>query len=316
MVVPAGLYVAVTASAGEADALAGWAIPVATDIAFALAVLAVISTHLPAALRTFLLTLAVVDDLLGILVIAVFYTDGVRPLMLVLAVVPLVLFGLLLRLRFRFGWLLLVPAVATWVLMHESGVHATVAGVLLGFAVPVRRTQDGSGSALAQAMERRWRPISAGVAVPVFAFFAAGVTVVDSGTLVGQLTRAVTVAVAVALVVGKTMGVLGTTWLLQRFTRAQLSSELTWWDVFGLAILAGMGFTVSLLIGELAFGTGSDGNDQAKIGILAGSLLAALLAGVVLRLRNRHYKRVQVGEELDLDADGVPDIYQTDKPPL
>jgi Na+:H+ antiporter, NhaA family len=316
MVVPAILYVAVIRAGGGADALAGWAVPVATDIAFALAVLAVISTHLPAALRTFLLTLAVVDDLLGITVIGVFYTDGLRLLPLILAVVPLALFAVWLRQGWRFAWLLLVPATAAWALVHESGVHATVAGVLLGFAVPVRRTDDGSGCAVADRMERRWRPISAGFAVPVFAFFAAGVTLVGTGGLVEQLTNTVTVAVVVALVVGKAVGVLGTTWLLQRFTRAQLSSELGWWDVFGLALLAGMGFTVSLLIGELAFGTGSDRNDQAKIGILVGSLLAALLAGVVLRLRNRHYKRVQIAEELDADADGIPDIYQTDKPPL
>jgi NhaA family Na+:H+ antiporter len=316
MVVPAVLYVAVVGAGGESSALAGWAIPVATDIAFALAVLAVISTHLPAALRTFLLTLAVVDDLLGITVIGVFYTDDLSLLPLVLAAVPLVLFAVWLRRGWRFAWLLLVPAAATWVLFHESGVHATVAGVLLGFAVPVRYTADGSGSVLADRIERRWRPVSAGFAVPVFAFFAAGVTLVGTGGVVDRLTDTVTVAVVVALVVGKTVGVMGTTWLLQRFTRAQLSSELGWWDVFGLSLLAGMGFTVSLLIGELAFGTGSDRNDYAKIGILVGSLVAAVLAAVVLRLRNRHYKRVQVAEELDVDADGIPDVYQTDKPPL
>ncbi len=309
MVVPALIYVAVVAASGAGDALAGWAIPVATDIAFALAVLAVISTHLPAALRTFLLTLAVVDDLLGIVVIGVVYTDGLTLLPLALAIVPLVLFAVVLRRRPGWAWLLLVPAVATWVLVHESGVHATVAGVLLGFAVPVRSTPD-----LAERLERWWRPVSAGVAVPVFAFFAAGVTVVGTGT--GHLTAPVTVAVVVALVVGKTVGVLGATWATQRFTRAQLSAELAWWDVFGLALLAGMGFTVSLLIGELAFGTGNDRNDQARVGILLGSLLAAVLAAVVLRIRNRRYKDICIAEELDLDADGIPDVYQAEKPPL
>jgi NhaA family Na+:H+ antiporter len=308
MVVPAAVYVAVVAVGGTRDALGGWAIPVATDIAFALAVLAVVGTHLPAALRTFLLTLAVVDDLLGITVIGVFYTDSLRWRPLVLAVLVLVLFALLLRWRPGLGWLLLVPAVTVWVLMHESGVHATVAGVLLGFAVPVR----GAWIELAERMERRWRPISAGVAVPVFAFFATGVTLAGSGPVLNT----VMVAVTAALVIGKTIGVFGTTWALHRFTRAQLSDELGWWDVLGLALLAGMGFTVSLLIGELAFGIGTGRNDQAKIGILVGSLLAALLAGLVLRLRNRHYRRVRVAEELDVDADGIPDIYQTDKPPL
>jgi NhaA family Na+:H+ antiporter len=293
MVVPAVLYLAVTAAGGSRDAFAGWAIPIATDIAFAMAVLAVVGTHLPAALRTFLLTLAVVDDLLGITVIGIFYTDSLRWLPLALAVVPLAVFALLLRRWPRFAWLPLVPAVTTWVLMHESGVHPTVAGVLLGFAVPVRDPDDGpavSGSdpdaGPAARMERRWRPISAGVAVPIFAFFATGVTLAGSGRLVNT----VTVAVAAALVIGKTIGVFGTTWTLHRFTRAQLSEELSWWDVFGLALLAGMGFTVSLLIGELAFGAGTQRNDQAKIGILAGSFLAAVLASVVLRLRSRHYR--------------------------
>ncbi|GIJ73972.1 Na+/H+ antiporter NhaA [Virgisporangium ochraceum] len=307
MIVPALIYVAVVAASGAGDALAGWAIPVATDIAFALAVLAVISTHLPVALRTFLLTLAVVDDLLGIIVIGVIYTDDLALLPLAGALVPLAVFAVGLRWK-RVRWLLIVPAVATWLLVHESGVHATVAGVLLGFAVPVARNDTD----LAERIERRWRPLSAGVAVPVFAFFAAGVTVVGTGG--GHLTAPVTVAVAVALVVGKTVGVLGATWATQRFTRAQLSADLAWWDVLGLSLLAGMGFTVSLLIGELAFGTGSDRNDQAKIGILLGSLLAAAVAAVVLRIRNQRYRDIRVAEELDLDADGIPDVYQTDKP--
>jgi NhaA family Na+:H+ antiporter len=315
MIVPAVVFVAVTGFSGNGDAAAGWAIPIATDIAFALAVLAVISTHLPAALRTFLLTLAVVDDLLGITVIGVFYTDDLRLAPLALALLPLALFAVALRRRLRFGWLLLVPAAATWLLVHESGVHATVAGVLLAFAVPMRRTADHSGCALAGRMERRWRPVSAGFAVPVFAFFAAGVTVVGGGALVPRLTDPVTVAIVLALVLGKTLGVLTATWLTQRFTRAQLSTDVGWWDVVGIALLAGIGFTVSLLIGELAFGAGSDRNDQAKIGILLGSLLAAALAAVVLRLRNRHYRRIRVAEELDVDADGIPDIYLAGKPP-
>src|SRR3712207_5836128 len=129
------------------DALRGWAVPSATDIAFALAVLAVISTHLPAALRTFLLTLAVVDDLLAILVIAVFYTDELSATYLLLSFLPLAVFGLLVQKRIRSWWLLLPLALVTWVLMHESGVHATVAGVLLAFTVPVVRSPAAGGSA-------------------------------------------------------------------------------------------------------------------------------------------------------------------------
>jgi Na+:H+ antiporter, NhaA family len=307
MVAPALLYVLVNAGG---DALAGWAIPTATDIAFALAVLALISTHLPAALRTFLLTLAVVDDLLAIVVIAIFYTDSLSPVPLLLALVPLGLFALLVQRRVRAWWLLLPLAAATWVLVHESGVHATVAGVLLGFAVPVVRRAAGPGPGLAEHFEHRFRPISAGVAVPLFAFFASGVTVLGSGG--ADPVNRVTAGVVLGLVVGKTVGVLGSTWLVQRFTRASLAPGLSWWDVLGLAMLGGIGFTVSLLIGELAFGAGTERDEQAKIGILAGSLLAALLATVLLRIRNRHYRRLWAEEQVDADADGVPDVYQTD----
>jgi NhaA family Na+:H+ antiporter len=312
MIGPAVIFVAV--NAGVREALAGWAVPTATDVAFALAVLGVISTHLPAALRTFLLTLAVVDDLLGITIIGVFYTDDLRIVPAVLMLVPLGLFAVLTHRQVRAWWVLLPLAAATWILMHASGVHATIAGVLLGFAVPVRRRADGTGCEVAQQFERRWRPVSAGVAVPVFAFFAAGVTVVGQGPIGARLANSVTLGVIAALVVGKTIGVLGTTWLVQRFTSARLASQLSWWDVFGLSVLAGMGFTVSLLIGELAFGVGTQRDADAKIGILLGSLIAATLAAVVLRIRNVHYRRLCKIEELDLDADGIPDVYQDDDP--
>jgi NhaA family Na+:H+ antiporter len=305
MVVPALVFTAFNAGT---DTAVGWAIPTATDIAFALAVLAVIGTHLPSALRTFLLTLAVVDDLLAITIIAVFYTDDLRLVPLLLALVPLALFALLVQRRVRSWWLLLPLAVLTWVLMHESGVHATVAGVLLGFSVPVVRRAAGPGPGLAEHFEHRFRPLSSGVAVPVFAFFAAGVSVVDAGG--SAFVHRVTLGVALGLVVGKTIGIVGATWAVQRSTRAQLAEGLGWWDVLGLALLGGVGFTVSLLIGELAFGTGSDLDDQVKIGVLAGSLLAALLASVVLRVRNAHYRRIEQEETVDADADGVPDVYQ------
>jgi NhaA family Na+:H+ antiporter len=305
MIVPAVVFVAFNAGR---DTAVGWAIPTATDIAFALAVLAVIGTHLPSALRTFLLTLAVVDDLLAIVIIAVFYTDDLQIVPLLLALVPLALFTLLVQRRVRSWWLLLPLAVLTWVLVHESGIHATVAGVLMGFAVPVVRRAEGPGPGLAEHFEHRFRPLSSGVAVPVFAFFAAGVSVVDAGA--GAFTHRVTLGVALGLVVGKTVGITGATWLVQRFTRARLAEGLSWWDVLGLALLGGIGFTVSLLIGELAFGTGSDLDDQVKIGVLGGSLVAALLATVVLRIRNAHYRRIEAEETVDADADGVPDVYQ------
>ena len=307
MIVPALVFVAVNARAGG-DALAGWAVPTATDIAFALAVLGVISTHLPAAMRTFLLTLAVVDDLLAITVIAVFYSSSLHLTPLLLAVLPLAAFGLLAQRRVRSWWLLLPLAAATWILVHESGIHATVAGVLLAFTVPVRRRAPGEGPGLAEHFEHRWRPLSAGFAVPVFAFFAAGVSVAGAGSL----GNTVTLGIVAALVLGKTIGITGATWLVQRFTRARLAEGLSWWDVLGLAMLGGVGFTVSLLIGELAYGPGTEQDEQAKVGILLGSLLAAVLAAVLLRLRNRHYRRICAEESVDADADGVPDVYQDD----
>ena len=311
MAVPALLYTLVNAVAAD-GAPVGWAVPTATDIAFALAVLGLISTHLPAAMRTFLLTLAVVDDLLAITIIAIFYTSSLHLLPLALAVLPLAGFGVLVQRRVRSWWLLLPLAAATWALVHASGVHATVAGVLLAFTVPVVRRASGPGPGLAEHFEHRWRPLSAGVAVPVFAFFAAGVSVAGAGGLGASLRDAVTVGVVIGLVAGKTLGITGATWLVQRFTRAQLAEGLSWWDVLGLAVLGGVGFTVSLLIGELAFGAGSARDDHAKLGILLGSLIAALLAAVLLRARDRHYRRMYAEETLDADADGIPDVYEED----
>lgn len=314
MVVPAVVFVAFTLGEGG-GASRGWAIPTATDIAFAVAVLAVISTHLPSALRTFLLTLAVVDDLLAITVIAVFYTDKINVVALLAALVPLLLFAVLVQRRVRSWWLLVPLAVLTWVFVHESGVHATVAGVLLGFTVPVLRSAAAGGPAagpgLAEHFEHRMRPVSAGFAVPVFAFFAAGVTFGGYDGLVTALTDPIALGIVAGLVIGKTVGVFGTTWLLAALTRARLDSALRWVDVLGMSMLAGIGFTVSLLIGELAYEPGSQRDDIVKVAVLTGSLLAAAFAAVVLRLRNRHYRSVWELENRDLDRDGVPDIYES-----
>lgn len=310
MVVPAAIFTAFTAGAGD-EAARGWAIPTATDIAFAVAVLAVISTHLPAALRTFLLTLAVVDDLLAITVIAVFYSSNVHITWMLLALIPLALFGILVQRRVRSPWLLIPLALATWVLVHESGIHATVAGVLLGFTVPVlRRDGDPDKKGLAEHFEHLVRPVSTGLAVPVFAFFAAGVSFGGYDGFVTALRDPVALGIVAGLVVGKTIGVFGTTRLLAAFTRASLDASLRWIDVFGVAMLAGIGFTVSLLIGDLAYGLESPRQDVVKVAVLTGSVLAALLAALVLRARNRHYRAVFELETCDDDCDGVPDVYR------
>jgi NhaA family Na+:H+ antiporter len=313
MVLPGLVFVLINRGTGN-GALQGWAIPTATDIAFALAVLAVIGRHLPIALRTFLLTLAVVDDLLAIIIIAVFFTADLALVPLLAAAVPLGVFTVLVQRRVRSWWLLLPLAVATWGLIHESGVHATVAGVLLGFAVPVVRSQQAggpdAGPGLAEHFEHRLRPISAGVAVPVFAFFSAGVTVGGLAGLGDALRDPIAVGIVAGLVVGKSLGIFGATFVVAKTTHASLDESLGWIDVVGLALLAGIGFTVSLLIGELAYGTGTERDDLVKIGVLTGSLLAAALAAVVLRLRNRTYRRLEAVESADADRDGIPDVYE------
>jgi Na+:H+ antiporter, NhaA family len=305
VLVPAATYLALTLDAGPAAR--GWAVPTATDIAFALAALAVIGSHLPSALRSFLLTLAVVDDLVAITIIAVFYTADLAPVPLLLAGISLAVFGALIRWR-AYRWLAVAPALLTWGLVHASGVHATVAGVLLALTVPVR-SRDGQGASVAQHLEHRIRPFSAAVAVPLFALTAAGVSLVGGG-LGAALSDPASVAVVVALVCGKPIGVLGATWATARFTRAELDEDLAWADVLGVSLLAGIGFTVSLLIGELAFGAGSPRDQHVKAAVLAGSLLSALLAAVVLRRRERHYRRIAQDESRDDDGDGVPDVYQ------
>ncbi len=313
MLVPALTYVAINFNTGD-GALRGWAIPTATDIAFAVAILAVVGTHLPAALRTFLLTLAVVDDLFAITIIAVFYTSDLHLLPLVVALLPLALFTLAVQRRVRSWWLLLPLAGATWVLVHASGVHATVAGVLLGFAVPVIRSQAAggpeAGPGLAEHFEHLIRPLSAGVAVPIFAFFAAGVTIGGLSGLADSLADRVAIGILAGLVVGKVVGIFGTTSLVARVTRASLDPNLRWLDVLGVSLLAGIGFTVSLLIGELAFGPGSSREEHVKIAVLTGSVAASILGAVVLKSRNRAYRRIQAEETVDTDAHGIPDAYE------
>jgi NhaA family Na+:H+ antiporter len=295
MVVPAGLYITINLAGGHSEKLVGWAVPTATDIAFALAVLAVLSTHLPAALRTFLLTLAVVDDLLAIIVIAVFYTDHLAAGPLALALIPGGLFALAVRRGVRAWWLLGPLGIATWALVLASGVHPTVSGVLLALTVPVRGKRPRT-TGMAERFEHLLRPLSAGIAVPVFAFFAAGVTVGGWAGMGEALRQPVTIGVIAGLVVGKPVGVFLTTHLIARFTGASLDDELSWSDVLGVALLSGIGFTVALLIGGLAFDAPPDGAD-VTIGVLSGSVLAAVLAAIVLRVRNAAYRRIAATED-------------------
>ncbi|MFT3899177.1 MAG: Na+/H+ antiporter NhaA [Gordonia sp. (in: high G+C Gram-positive bacteria)] len=294
--VPALIYLAVNRGGQNAH---GWAIPTATDIAFAVAVLAVVGSRLPASLRLFLLTLAVVDDLIAIVIIAVVYTEHLAWTPLLLALLPIAVFAFLTHRWANWfarnaiaAWVFLLPlGVAAWALVHASGIHATIAGVLLGFATPVFRGSDhGPGDdGLAGQFEHRFRPLSAGFAVPVFAFFSAGVALGGSGPLSQTFTDPVVIGIAAGLLLGKPIGIFGTTWLTVRFTRARLGPGVRWVDVFGVSVLAGIGFTVSLLVAELTFRADAAGLDHAKIAILAASTTAALLAGTLLAARNRRH---------------------------
>ncbi|MFJ3644029.1 Na+/H+ antiporter NhaA [Streptomyces sp. NPDC090108] len=310
MAVPA-LVCTLTALSGGGSPR-GWAVPTATDIAFALAVLAVIGTSLPGSLRAFLLTLAVVDDLFAILIIAVFFTDRIDFAALGGAVAGLVVFWVLLRRGVR-GWYVYVPlAVVIWALMYNSGVHATIAGVAMGLMLRCT-TREGEEHAPGERVEHLVRPLSAGLAVPLFALFSAGVSV-SGGALQDVFTKPETLGVVLGLVVGKTAGVFGGAWLTARFTRASLSDDLAWADVFAVASLAGIGFTVSLLIGELAFAGNTALTGEVKAAVLAGSLISAVCATVLLKVRNAKYRRLCEDEERDEDEDGVPDVYEQDDP--
>jgi Na+:H+ antiporter, NhaA family len=290
MIVPAIIYLIINSGHPAAR---GWAIPCATDIAFALAVLAVTGRFLPAALRAFLLTLAVVDDIGAIIVIAVAYTGSIKLLQLAAAAVLLLVFWLLQRRRITFWWLTIPLAVVIWALVHDSGVHATVAGVALGLLIPV--TADGAGQSPAEHLEHLVRPVSAGLAVPAFALLSAGLTV-SAQSLQDVVTGRGGLGVLAGLVAGKTIGVLGGAYLTARFTHARLSPELSWADVLAVAVLSGVGFTVSLLISDLAFGPDSDRAGLAKTAVLLASLLAGLLASALLAMRNRHYRQLQAAE--------------------
>lgn len=296
--VPALLFALIASAAGD-EALRGWAIPTATDIAFAVAVLAIVGRFLPASLRVFLLTLAIVDDLLAITIIATFYTNDLDLLLLAIALIPLAVFALLVQRGVRSWWLLIPLAIIVWTLVHASGVHATVAGVLLGFTVPVNprphaRVQtrtDAHGQpvydGLAAHFADRWGMIAVLFAVPAFAFFSAGVTIGGIDGIRAAFTDPITLGIVAGLVLGKPLGILGVTFLLSRLPAVTLDPSLRWLDLVGMSFVAGIGFTVSLLVGELAYGSASVADEHVKIGVLTGSLAAAILGAIILAWCNR-----------------------------
>jgi NhaA family Na+:H+ antiporter len=277
--VPAIVYTVVNVSADNGHP-EGWAIPAATDIAFALAVLAVVGGALPTALRAFLLTLAVVDDLVVIVIIAVVYTSTIHLTALAVAAGLLGVFALGQRVRGE-SWVWYVPlALGIWWATHESGVHATVAGVAMGLLTRVL-PDPGEEASPAEVLEHALGPLSSGLAVPFFALMSAGVAIGGGDRL---LHDPVAIGVVAGLVLGKPAGVLLGTWLTVRLTRADLG-DLAWRDLVGVAVLAGVGFTVALLVAELSL-SGAE-SDAARTAVLAASVVSALLAAVLLRRRNR-----------------------------
>jgi NhaA family Na+:H+ antiporter len=269
--VPALLYLAV--NTGDAGRPGGWAIPAATDIAFALAVLAVVGSNLPTALRAFLLTLAVVDDLVVIVIIAVFFTDSLDLVWLAVAVVALAAWLVLQRVGVH-TWAAYLPvALLAWWAVHESGIHATIAGVALGLLTQVDR---------AEHLEHVLSPFSSALAVPFFALVSTGVVLSGGGDLVRD---PVVIGVVAGLVVGKPVGVFLGGYLVARFTRAELDPSIAWRDVVGVAVLAGIGFTVSLLVSDLSF-DGAE-RDAAKAAVLAASVVSGVLGALVLGHRDR-----------------------------
>jgi Na+:H+ antiporter, NhaA family len=235
----------------------------------------------------------VVDDIGAIIVIAVAYTSSIKLAPLAGAVVLLVVFWLCQRWRYTAWWLVVPLAVVIWALVHDSGVHATVAGVALGLLVPA--DVESEAESPAERLEHLLRPVSAGFAVPAFAFLSAGLTV-SASSLHEVLTGRAGLGVLIGLIAGKTIGVFGAAYLTARFTRARLSPDLTWADIFAVAVVSGTGFTVSLLISDLAFGESSDRATIAKTAVVLASLLASLLAFALLALRNKHYRQLRAEE--------------------
>ncbi|QGP81131.1 Na+/H+ antiporter NhaA [Sphingobium sp. CAP-1] len=283
--VPALIYVWI--NRGEVAGLRGWAIPAATDIAFALGVLALLGSRVPASLKIFLTAVAIIDDLIAVLIIAFFYTASLNWAALGMAVAGLGVLMTLNRLRVTALWPYLVVGAGVWVCVLQSGIHATLAGVAVAMTIPLTRTPgapDDAHSPLYR-LEHGLHPWVAYAIVPIFGFANAGVPL--AGFTPGDLFEPVPWGVALGLFLGKQAGIFSSMWVLIRMKLAERPRDATWLQIYGVALLCGIGFTMSLFIGGLAFGDGSHENDAAKIGVLLGSIMSALAGYTVLRLPSR-----------------------------
>lgn len=281
MAAPAAVYMLIAGS--EPGLVRGWAIPAATDIAFAMGVVGLLGTRVPPALRLFLLTVAIVDDIGAVAIIAVFYTETIK--MEYLLGSAAVLAAMIAMARFRVKSM--VPFIALtfvlWYLVLYSGVHATIAGVLAALTIPM---QSKDGHSMLENMEHALVPWNAYVVVPIFGFANAGVSL--SGLGMEALVDPLPLAVAAGLVVGKQVGIFSTVWAAVKLRIVQKPPGCNWTEIWGVSILCGIGFTMSLFIGELAFTGNSLLIDEAKIGILTGSLISALMGYAILRMTAPH----------------------------
>jgi NhaA family Na+:H+ antiporter len=266
---------------GDPQTIGGWAIPAATDIAFALGVLALLGNRVPAALKVFLLTLAILDDLGAIVIIALFYTANLKVTYLALALLPLAGLALLNAKRAHRVAPSLLLGVVLWVLVLKSGVHATLAGVITAFFIPMT---DKWGKSPLHALEHALSPYVLYLIVPVFAFANAGVVL--EGVRLSDLFAPLPLGIAAGLVLGKQLGVFGVTWIMVRLRLAQLPQGVGWLHIYGLACLAGIGFTMSLFIGSLSFADPALMN-AVRLGVLSGSAISALLGFGMLMLAAR-----------------------------
>lgn len=274
--------VALAVSGGAAAEGGAWAIPVATDIAFALGVLALAGSSLPTGVRVLLLSMAVIDDMVAITLVAVLFTEGLSLAWLAGGVALCVAYGLAQWRRLDAAWLLWALAVAAWICVHASGVHATVTGVLLGLLTPVRARPDEEESP-SERLEHRLHPLSAGVVVPLFALAAAGIPLAAAGDAAGD---AVALGVFAGLLVGKVVGIYGGARLAVRLRVGALPEDVGWGDVLPVAMLGAIGYTVSLLISRLAFDDVA-AQERAAAAVLAASALASIAGLLLLRRRVR-----------------------------
>lgn len=280
---PVLLYALIQVLTGSGN-FQGWAVPVATDIAFALGVLGVFGKGLPPAVRTFLMTLAVVDDLLGIIIIAIFFSSGINFLFLALSLLTIGVFGFLVQKRITRWYILWPLGILAWYFMHGAGVHATIAGVALGMTTPaiMKRGEDNS---LTHVFTEKLNFYSAGIILPIFAFFAAGVNIVDSGGFGQMLSDPVAMGIYLGLPFGKCIGIFGGVFLLVKVFRLRLGNGVDLPDIFGVSLVAGIGFTVSLLIATLSFDAADPHGAHARVAVILGSLISMVLGGIALRVR-------------------------------